>query len=309
MLNSDLYDLTQNFQGAIYQAGMKLMDTPFPTPPPILQLRRGYAEAPAWLMVQAQEFDPEPLTVANLWVRAVWSAPSIIQALLDLLASEKWFDRIGDEYHLRDEGREVIARSRGRLVSVVEPLLVVLDADEVERMEKLLHRVIDASLNTPEPPGTWCLAHSRRRAPGEDAPVLLKIIYYLSDLNACRDDAHMAAFQPHGVEAYVWEAFAFVWQGSAQTADELFDQLWYRGYSREDFAGALEELTRRGWIQANDDGRYAMTDQGRALREAAERLTDEYFYTPWKACLSAEEIEELRGRMEGMYERLGEINQ
>jgi hypothetical protein len=309
MLDSNLYDLTQNFQGTIYQAGMKLMDTPFPTPPPILQLRRGYAEAPAWLMVQALEFAPEPLTVANLRVRAVWSAPSIIQALLDLLASEKWLDRVGDEYHLRDQGREIIARSRDRLTNVVEPLLPLLDADEVERMESLLRRVIDASLNTPAPPGNWCLAHSRRRAPGEDAPALLKIIYYLSDINACRDDAHMAAFQPHGVDAYIWEALSFVWQGIAQTADELFDQLWYRGYSREDFAGALEELARRGWIQPLGDGRYEMTDQGRALREAAEQLTDEYFYAPWKACLSVEEIEELRGRMVAMCEWLGEMSQ
>jgi hypothetical protein len=307
MLNSELYDLTQNLQGAIYQGGMKRMDTPFPTPPPILQLRRGYAEAPAWLMVQASEFDPEPLTVANLRVRAVWSSPSIIQALLDLIASEKWLYRKGHEYHLRGEGREVIQRLRDRIVQVVEPLLPVLDVDEVARLESLLRRVIDASLNSAEPPGTWCLAHSRRRAPGEDAPALLKIVYHMSDINACRDDAHMAAFQPHGIEAYVWETLTLVWQGSAGTADDLFDQLWYRGYAREDFAAALDELTGRGWIEPIGEETYQLTAQGRAVREEAERLTDEYFYAPWKACLSADEIEELHRRMAAMCEQLEEM--
>jgi hypothetical protein len=309
MLNSQLYDLTQNLQGAIFQAGMKRMDTPFPTPPPILQLRRGYAEAPAWLLVQAQEFDPEPLTVTNLRVRAVWSSPSIMQALLDLMASEKWFDRKGSEYHLRDEGRAVIARQRGRIVSVVEPLLPLLDADEIARMESLLWRVIDASLTTPEPPGTWSLAYSRRRAPGEDAPALLKIVYYLSDINAYRDDSHMAVFQPHGVEAYVWESLSLVWQGSAQTADDLFDQLWNRGYAREDYAGALDELAQRGWLEAAGEGRYQLTKQGRAVREAAERLTDNYFYAPWKACLSPDEIAEQHARMVTMCEQLVKLTQ
>ncbi len=326
ILNSELYDLTQNLQGAIYQAGMKQMDTPFPTPPPILQLRRGFAESPAWLLVQAQEFDPEPLTVANLRVRAVWSSPSIVRALLDLMASEKWFDRRGYEYYLCDEGRVVIQQQRGRIVSVVEPLIPLLDVDEMARMEGLLRRVVEGSMNpSPQPPpriqgggesGTlaassvvspWCLAHSRRRAPGEDAPDLLKIVYYMSDLNAYRDDAHMAAFQPHEIEAYVWEALTLVWQGSAQTADDLFDQLWNRGYAREDCARALAELARRGWLESAGDGRYQLTGQGRAVREAAERLTDEYFYAPWKACLSAGEIETLREGMVTLLEKLGEI--
>jgi hypothetical protein len=321
MLNSELYDLTQNFQGAIYQAGMKRLNAPFP-PPPILQLRRGYAESPAWLMVQASEFEPEPLTVEKLRVRAVWSSPAIVQALLDLMASEKWFDRIGDEYRLRDEGREVIQRKRERTATVVEPLIPVLDADEVARLEDLLRRVIEGSMR-PSPPAPlpqgegrktlgsgepWCLAYSRRRGPGENAPALLKIVYYLSDLNAYRDDAHMAAFQPHGIEAYEWETLTFVWQESAGTADDLFDQLWYRGYAREDYAGALDELARRGWVEAVGEGRYQITGQGRAVREEAERLTDEYFYAPWRACLSAAEIEELRGRMVGMCERLGEVS-
>jgi hypothetical protein len=119
---------------------------------------------------------------------------------------------------------------------------------------------------------------------------LLKIVYYLSDLNAYRDDAHMAAFQPHGIEAYVWEALTLVWQGSAQTADDLFDQLWYRGYAREEYAGALEELRRHGWVETIGEGKYQISEQGRAVRDEAERLTDEYFYTPWQACLTMGEM-------------------
>src|SRR5829696_7632375 len=98
-LNSDFYDLTQAFQGALFQGGMALQPEdkmPLFTNP-VLQLRRGYAESPAWLMVQAQEFDSEPLSVERLRKRAVWSSERIISGLLDLMASEKWFDRIGDD--------------------------------------------------------------------------------------------------------------------------------------------------------------------------------------------------------------------
>ena len=90
--NADLYNLTQQVQGAMYQAGQKqylisLSDEERdnqPQRPPLLNIRGGYAESVGWMMVQLLEFDPEPLTVEKFRVRAIYSAPRLSQALLEL---------------------------------------------------------------------------------------------------------------------------------------------------------------------------------------------------------------------------------
>jgi hypothetical protein len=308
MFDSAFYDLTQAVQGAIFQAGYKLnaAAAPLANPNPLLQVRRGYAESPGWLFVQAAEFDPEPLSVQNLRVRAVWSSPRIIQAILEMMAGEKWVDRVGDDYYLTDSGRTIIRNMAERYHTLTQAALPVLDADEVERLEALLRRVIDASLSAPAPPDMWCLVHSRRRVPGDDAPPLEKIFYYFSDINAYRDDAHMASFQPYQIEAYVWEAFSFIWSGAANSAQTVYDQLWYRGYSRMEYAAALDELVMRGWIIG--DSTYTMTPQGRKIRDEAERLTDAYFYAPWKAALSESEAQEVQKLLTEMQDRLNAVS-
>jgi hypothetical protein len=101
----------------------------------------------------------------------------------------------------------------------------------------------------------------------------------------------MAAWQLYQIEGYVWEAFSFVWSGTAATAEALFDQLAYRGYSRADYALALRDLTKRDWLEELPDnpGVYRLTGAGRTIREEAERLTDDYFYAPWSVLTEDEQ--------------------
>ncbi len=297
MLNYEFYELTQEFQGAIFQAGMALQSEPLPPSDNVLlQLRRGYAESPAWFLVQAQEFDPEPLSVSRLRMRAVWSSERIVSAILDLMASEKWLNRLGDDYHLTDDGRLAIQKLTERRHKILAPLESRLSDSELAPLESLMRRVLDAGLTRQYPPGNWCLVHSRRRAPAADAPAIHKLFHYAADFNAYRDDAHMAAFQPLGVGAFVWEAFSLICQETATTAERIFNELPHRGYSRLDYAGAIQNLTQRGWIKALDDNQYVVTEAGRGIRETVEQLTDRYFYAPW-SYLSADEAEELQRRL------------
>lgn len=306
MFDETLYDQTQNLQIAMFQAAHKVYLEGLTeeeranqaSPLILLQLRAGYAESPRWLMVQAAEFDPEPLTVKGLRVRAIWSSESIIQAMLELMASEKWLERVGDSYSLTDEGYAVIRR---RLDGIAQ-VLSCLDGPDFSRLEGLIRPVIDASLQSDDPPGTWCLRYSRRRAPDDNASTVLKVFQYLSDFNAIRDDAHMASFREHNLEGYIWESFSFICKEMASNADSLFEQLAYRGYSRQDYASALHELERRGWIKSHLDG-YQATDQGRAVRDRAEALTDEYFYAPWSV-LNDEERTELQNLIADLHRQL-----
>jgi hypothetical protein len=291
-LDATFYDLTQEVAGAIFSAMLAVQRRaevqPEP-PPPLLQFRRGYAESPAWLLVQTAEFAPEPLTIENLRVRHVYGSERMIAALLELMASEDWLERdAAGAFHTTAAGRAQYQRLRPRqhaLIGALEP-----PEAQADDLAELLGRVIDAGLGSPNPPGTWCLAHSRRRAPVADAPALVQIFQYSEDINAIRDDAHMAAWSPTGLKGYEWETFAYVCAGQADNADKLFEQLNYRGYSRGEYAGALAELTRRGWLEpAADTSAYKVTEVGRQMRAEVEQATDSYFYAPW-ACLTRDEI-------------------
>jgi hypothetical protein len=294
MLDVTFYNLMMEAFDALYGAGSAIKDTREEPTPAILQLRAGLAESPGWFLIQAAEFDPEPLTIANLRVRDVYASERIVQALLELMASEQWLDRSAHEaYSLTTKGRAILQR-RLRQRRELTAGLMPLPAEELAQLAMLLGQLIDACLAAPVPPGSWCLAHSRRRAPAHDEPALVRIAQYFSDFNAFRDDAHMAAWQSLPLDGYVWEAFALVCGGEADSAASLFEQLAYRGYSCAEYAAALETLTRRGWLEsAATAGAYRVTADGRAARALAERLTNSYFYAPW-LCLAEANIEELR---------------
>ncbi len=291
MLDAQFYDLIQSlwgtFAGAI--AAVRLAE-PTPPPPAILQLQAGQAESPAWFLIQAAEFDPEPLSVARLRVRDIYASECIVTALLEVMAAERWLDRHGDDYHLRAEGRAVLDRIRANRSRRLSAL--ALPDEPLTRLERALRDVIDRSLAAGDPPGTWSLAHSRRRAPADDAATAEKLFQYVADVNAFRDDCYMAAWRELGVTGVVWEAFGLVADGSGPTADALFQTLAYRGYSVADYAAALDDVAARGWVAPSNDG-WQATDAGRAVRAAAEERTDDAFYAPW-AHLSAAEVLAIR---------------
>jgi hypothetical protein len=297
--------LPWELQGTLAAAALSITQEPAPTTTePLLQLRRGHAESPAWLMVQAAEFEPEPLSVERLRVRAVWSAEGLLQALLNLMASEKWFHRRGSDYYLTEAGHAIKEHIVNRWPPILSPLQEKLLTD-LDRLEVLLARVIAASLECSTPPGSWSLAHSRHRAPAPSSPAIVRIFHYCADLNAFRDDAHNAAWQPYRVHAFVWEAFSYLRNGLAETADQLFEQLAYRGYAREDYQAGLRDLAQRGWIDASEAG-YALTEQGCSIHKTVEQLTDQYFYNPWSV-LSLEEQHVSRRLLQKLNDELSQM--
>jgi hypothetical protein len=72
--------------------------------------------------------------------------------------------------------------------------------------------------------------------------------------------------------------------------DAVFEQLAHRGYCRGEYAAALQDLVRRGWLaEGGVAGSYSVTETGRAVRNQVEARTDRYFYAPW-SCLEEREI-------------------
>ncbi|MDQ3782939.1 MAG: hypothetical protein M3349_08405 [Actinomycetota bacterium] len=124
------------------------------------------------------------------------------------------------------------------------------------------------------PPGGRPLfaAHADLLAP-ESAH--LRLWHALTLLREFRGDGHVQALVSAGMSAT--GALA-----SYAATGEAFEAEFYRrsrGWSEEDWAGAVEDLRQRKWL----DGEGRLTDEGRAGREAIEVATDRLAAAPWAA--------------------------
>jgi len=253
----------------------------------------GLPEWHGWLLA-ALLFEPDPISATRLRMRSPYTSARLHNERLARAAEQGFLTRVRNaenEYHLTELGRHAAERVIKAAYAKMTPLQPISSA-ELERLLDLLHRLMMSCLAAPEPPGKWCIVHSRRTDPGDNASFVVRIDQYLSDLGAYRADAHLAAWQPYGVDGHAWEAFTYLWRGEAATPDGLHQKLEGRGYSRDEYRQALEGLLQRGWVRA-EAGEYQLTLLGQEIRQAAEDTTDEYFYAPW-SCLRQEETEELR---------------
>lgn len=243
-------------------------------------------------MLAAPGFAPAPISAERLAVRGPYTSLALNAERLAQSAALGLLTPAGPgEYHLTEAGLMAARRIFQAAYDSMAPLQP-LPAADLARLADLLRRIVEATEQAPEPPGKWSFRLSRRIDPGQDAPPLIWIDQYLSDLNAYRDDAHLAVWRPYNISGAGWEAFTLLWRGAARTVDEVAERLAFRGHARETYAAALHDLVTRGWLAQEGDG-YRLTDAGRALRQAAEAATDHYFYAPW-GCLNAEELTELR---------------
>lgn len=200
-------------------------------------------------------------------------------------------------YYLSENGRNLnnhlLTTFRNKLNDLTTALSDGLETAELDKLAGLLRRVVDEALNSPEPPGAANLRVSRNLAPAEDAIALSQIDQFIDDLNAFRDDSHLAAFQPYSVSGHAWELLGFLWRGTVQNAAEMAEKAAHRGHTAESYAQALGELMERGWITAVSETTYQLTETGQLVRQQAETLTDRYFYAPW-ATLNNAETQQMR---------------
>ncbi len=254
-----------------------------------------------WLL-PALIFEPEPISTARLRVRMPYIAPSLYDQRLEEGALAGFLAQVAPgDYRLSEKGRQAAEAVIQAAYQAMAELPTLPKAD-MQHLEDLLRRLVISSLEAAEPPGKWSLRLSRRTEHGRDLSRMARIDQYLSDLNAYRDDAHLAAWQPLGVAGHTWEAFTFLWRGEAETLDALIEKLARRGYTREDYAQSLGELVQRGWVEAHAE-KYRLTPEGAHIRQQAEEQTDTYFFTPWLSLRRAE-LNALHNLLERLRDRL-----
>jgi DNA-binding MarR family transcriptional regulator len=249
--------------------------------------------------------DPTPFTVKRFQALAPYATRQRPMEALEELVQLELLERVSENaYRLTNQGRETVEgifKVAHQGLATAEPL----PPDEMEKLNNLLTRLVEATLEAPEPEEKWAMAYSRWTDPGQDAPESVKTDQYLTDLIRFRDDAHIAAWKPYHVSGQAWEALTFVWRGEAHTTEELVEKLPFRGHSAEAYAEALRDIAGRGWVEETSDG-YQITEKGRALRQQAEEATDHYFFAPW-ACLSEAEKAQLHELLTQMRDNLQEM--
>jgi Mn-dependent DtxR family transcriptional regulator len=227
--------------------------------------------------------DPAPFTVERFHALVPYTAQERQVEILEELAQLELLERVSENaYRLTDPGRETVAdiyKAAHQALGTIEPL----PADTMDQLNSLLYRLVETTLEAPEPEEKWAIACSRWTDPGENASGAARADQYLTDLFRFRDDAHIAAWQPYAVSGQAWEALTFIWRGDASSAEELAEKLPLRSHTVQDYEEALRDLTTRGWV-VGKSGVYALTATGKQVREDAEVATDHYFLASW-ACL------------------------
>ena len=260
------------------------------------------------------ELGLDTLSVAEAQRRDPYSRPDGLAAELARLAAAGWLELLEGRndpaalrYAVLPRAREEV-RGLGVAGDARLGTLALLPAADLERLHELLARIAAANLAAPEPPARWATLR-RFRVAGDDAPLLGQVRERALDLFGYRDDAHIEAWRLHAdpatdfaTEGARWNAFTHVWSGEARDAAAIARAAAFRGYDAAFYAQALAALEARGWL-ASDGGTYRTTEAGRALRDAIERQSDDWFYAPWSV-LDEAELTGLRDLVERLLEAL-----
>jgi DNA-binding MarR family transcriptional regulator len=252
------------------------------------------------VLLFTQGVEPQPLNATRLHALSPYTTVEVLAERLVEAAGQGFLAAADDGYRLTEAGRSAL---RGSFAAVHQALAAFepLPADDMRRVADLLGRLVDSSAAAAAPADKSHLHASRRTDPGAGVSLAARLDQYLTDLNAFRDDTHVAAWRPQGVDGSAWEALTMVWRGDANTPEALAEKLAGRRLEPAAYAVALRSLAERDWV-AEQAGAYSATEQGRAIRQQVEDETDRLFYEPW-GCLDDGEAQELRALLTRLGER------
>lgn len=241
----------------------------------------GLSRQETFILIAVPTFEPEPVSVKLLNVRSPYTSPDHYRKLLDNLSVKGMLQPVGLEgYRLTQRGLEGIKIFLNALyvtLSGIQPLPVTQMMDLASRLKDFA----DACLQAPDPPGTWCIRHSRRLDPGIRAPMMARIDQFFDEFRAYRDDAHLAAWRGYEVNGHAWDILTHLWAGPEATPEMLNQALGRRGNSMEETLYAVDELIIKGWVNRETD-KLRITAFGREIRKTAEDTTDRYFLMPFR---------------------------
>ncbi len=239
--------------------------------------QEGLDTVPGWgQLVLATSIAPEPLTLARLRIRGAYNAPIVFETHLNALTENGYLYERKDGFHATEKAISFIDTLLEQQRSHLKRLPTLPDS-EINQLNSLLKIIYDIALTIDNMP-TPCLDDASRRSVPESLIPLEKFLRFVSALTAFRDDCHLAAWHDYDVDGHAWERFTYIWNGQAYP-EQLQTN---RGFTVQEDQAALESLLTRRWITPSDgDIGYAITPQGKLLRDGAEDATNSAFFAAW----------------------------
>ena len=239
------------------------------------------------------ELGLDSFSFANFEKRDPFTNPEQFEKVFVRLNVKGWIEPMSDgSYRVTEKAHQAVRH----VLQAGDAQLLDFDSmseEDLKRAVILLKQVVAECKVTPEPPEKWAIL-KRFRVATEYDPVIVRIRDYLMDLFAYRDDSHLSASRPHFNQAgIVWLVLGALWNREAVNATQMAEKMTFRGYDVSDYEVAIQAAVEVGWVEVDDrPGTFRLSQQGMELREQAEHLTNEYFYTPWSVLIQAE-IDEL----------------
>ena len=225
--------------------------------------------------------------------RDPFTNPELFEKQFALLNMKGWVEPLQDgDSRVTEAARESVRR----IIEVGDKQLADFHSmphSDLKRLVGLLQQIITECKLSRRPPDQWAI-FKRFRVANDRSPLIVQVRECLMDLYAYRDDSHLSAARPHFNQAGIaWLVLGALWKGSAVNAEQMAEVMPFRGYDVEDYEIAIAAAMEIGWAeQAEHPDTFRLTQKGRELREQVERLTNQYFYTPWSV-LVQDEIDEL----------------
>ena len=209
-------------------------------------------------------------------------------------------------YQISQKGRQAIDIVHERFYEFINGVNQFPRA-KLKLLADLLKKLVESAAKAEFSSGIFSLELVRGGHPKVEPGTLAEVDQLLDDLNAFRDDAHIAAWIPYGVSGHVWEVLTFVWNGEAKTAQDLVEKMPYRSFLEGEYQEALDTLVGLGWIEEGREG-YQAAPEGISVREAAEEQTDLNYFGPWSV-FTPKELAELRSLLEELKKTNLELTQ
>ena len=250
------------------------------------------------------ELGLDRFSIKDFQKRDPYSNPEQFERLFVRLNVKGWIEPMSDGSFLVTEKARETTRFLIQAGDVQLSDFASVPDQDLKRLLVLLKQIVMECCVTPEPPGKWAIL-KRFRVADEHYPPIMQIREYLMDLFAYRDDSHISASHPYFNGAgIVWIVLGALWNGEAVNAEQMAEKMAFRGYEVEDYEIAVQAALELGWVEQGDrPDAFRLAEEGRRLREQAESLTNEYFYTPWSVLMPAE-LEELYGLLTRLREGL-----
>jgi hypothetical protein len=241
----------------------------------------------------AYQLLPDTLTEEIFLKRAPYNNPETIHETLRDAVIAGYLEEAGPgQYKPSQKGRDAIDLVHERFYDHINTANQ-FPVEKLKQLAGLLGGLVAAVGKADLAGGTLSFDLVHGGHPEVELGTLAEVDQLLDDLNAFRDDAHIAAWSPTEVSGQVWEALTFIWNGEASNAEELAEKLPYRSYTAEEYQKALDQLVELSWAEVGE-GVYQISDTGKELREKVEEDTNAFYFDPWKV-LSDEALDLLGG--------------